>query len=293
VSIERAIRVSTARFAAAGLAYDAVSRRFVVGDVHGRKLMVVSESSDQAVDLVRADSAGFRDIVAVEIDGRRGDLWVATATSTGSDWTVHRMQLVSGRPLKTISESSDLEPLKLIDLAVSPAGDILALDGAGSRLLVLRPGGSTLEPVLRMAIQAPTSVAATGDERIVYVAHGAGVSRVDLKAGATTLVTAPPGLELGRIERIRWHRNTLLAAQTDADGSRRIVRLELNTSGRAVTAATIVDASIPAAAGPTFVTVSGDELSYLVAGSDPSSQSSPDTPQDRLGEFVIHRIRLR
>ena len=73
------LRFSTDRFVAAGLAYDAVSRRFVLGDQQNRKLRVVGEGLDHAVDLVRAESAGFLDVRALEIDVRRGDLWVASS----------------------------------------------------------------------------------------------------------------------------------------------------------------------------------------------------------------------
>jgi hypothetical protein len=290
--VEQAVRIPSARFAPGGLAYDAVSRRFVLGDRHGRKLMIVSEGSDHAVDLVRADSAGFHEIRAIEIDSRRGDLWAATATPAGSDWTVHRMQLVSGRPLKAIAVATDLEPVRLIDLAVSPAGAVLALDAIGSRLLVLGPGDASLMPLPRMDVQDPTSVAVTSDEGIVYVAHRGGVSRVDLKSGAAAILSAPRGLELGLIERLRWYRNSLLAVQIDADRTRRVLRFDLNASGRAVTAATIIDASIPSAAGPTFATVSGDELSYVVADADPSVESSLDGVPGRLAEFIVRRIRL-
>jgi hypothetical protein len=144
-----------------------------------------------------------------------------------------------------------------------------------------------------MSVQDPTSIAATGEEGIAYVAHSAGVSRIDLSTGAAVTVTAPAGLEPNRIERLRWHRNSLLAVQIDADGARRILRFDLNPSGRAMTAAAILDASIPSTAGPTFATVSGDELSYIVADADPSVQSVQDALAERLDEFAVRRIRLR
>jgi hypothetical protein len=288
-SIDQAVRVSSPRFSAAGLAYDAVSRRFVVGDLHDRKLMVVDETADHAVDLVRADSAGFRDIAAIEIDGRRGDLWVATVASEGSGWTLHRMQLLSGRPLRTVQVPADLEPLRLVDLAVSPAGALLALDAAGDRLLVLRPGGTTPAVVPHLTVHGPTSVAATSDEKIVYIAHEAGVSRIDLTTGASVLVTEPKDHDMKRIERIRWHGNALLAVQANDSQTRRIVRFKLNGSGGKVTAATTLEASIPAASGPTFATIAGDDLSYLVAAVD-SAAPSPAT--DQRTAFTIRRIRL-
>src|SRR6267378_2479435 len=85
-----AVRFSTEGFALGGLAYDAVSHRFVFGDRLGRKLIVVGEGSNHAVDFVRADSAGFHEISAVEIDAKRGDLWVASAAPADGAGTVHK-----------------------------------------------------------------------------------------------------------------------------------------------------------------------------------------------------------
>ena len=88
--IEDAWRFAADPFVPAGLAYDAVSRRFIVGDQHGRKLRVAGEGLDHAVDLVRAESAGFLDVRALAIDTRRGDLWVATADLDGRA-VLHRL----------------------------------------------------------------------------------------------------------------------------------------------------------------------------------------------------------
>ena len=150
-----AVRFSTTPFTVSGLAYDAISRRFVFGDRRGRKLIVVDERSNQPVDLVRADSAGFLDISAVEIDAKRGDLWVAsTAAADGAGTaTLHRLQLVSGRPLRAYPVAALLEPVKLVDLAVNPAGAVLVLDSVTPQLLVLRPGGTALERVVRIDAQ--------------------------------------------------------------------------------------------------------------------------------------------
>ena len=92
------MKFSTAQFLAAGLAYDMVSRRFVIGDALGRKLMVVGVGSDHTDDLVRGDSARFDDVVALGIDEMRGNLWVITTYDTSGEGTLHRLQLVSGRP---------------------------------------------------------------------------------------------------------------------------------------------------------------------------------------------------
>jgi hypothetical protein len=286
-----AVRFSTQRFALGGLAYDAVSHRFVFGDRLGRKLIVVGEGSNHVVDFVRADSAGFHEVSTIEIDARRGDLWVASAAPADGAGTLHKLQLISGRPLKSFSVAADLGSVTLVDLAVTPAGAVLVLDSAGRQLLVLRSGGASLERVMRIDAQEPVSLAAGDDEGIAYVAHRDGVSRIDLRARTATPVAAPSSISLDRLERIRWRRHALIAIRADDDGSRRIVRLELSANGRAITQATTLERSVTTA-GEIFVTISGDELVYMVDGSGRAvGRPLRDTPG--MAEFVVYRVRLR
>jgi hypothetical protein len=284
-SVAEALRFSTRAFQLGGFAYDVVSGRFLFGDRLGRKLIVVGESSSQPVDLVRAESAGFHEVAAIEIDEKRGDLWVASADAGAG--TLHRLQLVSGRPLKAFPVPADREPVRLVDLAVTPAGSVLVLDTAGPQLFVLHPGETSLESSVRIAANEPASVAAGSDERTAYVAHRDGVSRIDLRARTATRVTAPKGISLARLERIRSYRNALIAVALDGDGARRIVRFDLNASGTAVTHATPLESSLPAA-GETSVTISGDDLLYLVAVPG-DSDTTPPSP----AEFVTYRRRIR
>ncbi len=259
-------RFSTQGFTLGGLAYDAVSRRFLFGDRLGRKLIVVGEGTNHTVDFVRADSAGFGDIAAMEIDFRRGDLWVMSAGLADGAAALHKIQLVSGRPLKSFPIAADPDAITPVDLAVTPAGVVVALDSAGHQLLVLRSKGTAVERVIRVDAVEPASLAAAEDEGIVYVASRDGVTRVDLRARTATKVSAPRSVSLAHLERIRWRRRALIAIRADADGTRHIVRLTLNASGRAVTKATKIDSPALPIGRQTFVAISGDELVYLVSG---------------------------
>jgi hypothetical protein len=287
----QALRFSTKQFAVSGLAYDATSRRFVLGDRLGRKLIAVDEGSNHTVDLVRADSAGFLDISAIEIDAKRGDLWVASAAADGAG-TLHKLQLISGRPLQAFHVPVDLQPVKLVDLAVGPAGAVLVLDSATPQLFMLRSGATALERIAQIDAQEPVSVAAGGDEGIAFVAHRDGVSRIDLRSRAVSPVAAPKGISLDHLERIRWRGNALIAVQVDGDGSRRIIRLEMNTRGSAITKVIRLELqALPA--GQTFVTVSGNELVYLTAGSSEAGASSSSAASSDQREFVAYRVPLR
>ena len=111
------MRLSATAMNPVGLAYDSASRRFVVGDGDGNKLMVADEVFDHVNDLIGAASAGFGRLSAVEIDTRRGDLWVTSSDGNGAA-SIHKLQLVSGRVLSQIAVPTELQPIVLSDFAV-------------------------------------------------------------------------------------------------------------------------------------------------------------------------------
>jgi hypothetical protein len=280
-----ALRFSTAPFAVTGLAYDALSSRFVLADRAERKLIMVDERSKQTMDLVRGDSAGFLDITAVEIDPKRGDLWVAS--TRGGAGILHRLQLSSGRPIRSVDVASDQQPAKLVDLTLSPNGTVLVLDAEKPRLFALRPRATAFERAVTIDVRDVTSLTAGSDDRIVFVAHAQGVSRVDLQSHALTTVTAPAGASLANLERIRAQGNALFAVQRSVDGARRVLKLEMNGRGTAVTKVSQLD--VPAPGGEQlFVTTTGDELLWLTADSD--GTNAPAAAGRRA--FMAYRVPL-
>jgi hypothetical protein len=283
---EEVSRFAAKPFVAGGLAYDAVSRRLLFGDALGRRIIVLGDGLDTTVDLIREDSAQFHDVTALEIDVKRGDLWVASTARGGDAGAIHKLQLISGRPIAIIALPSKFEAVRLIDLAIAGNGTILVLDSAAPRVIGLRPGAKAPEQLMSLDVAAPASIAAAEDGRTAYVAHRDGIVRLDLQLQRAAAVSAPDGLGLGGFERIRWHQDALVGVQVLPDGSRNIVRLQLNRGG-SVTAATVLQASLSRDAGPTFATVSGDDVYYLV-----TEEEQPTTPGTKVVNVVVKRIRL-
>jgi hypothetical protein len=281
------LRFSTAPFAVSGLAYDALSSRFVLGDSGGHKLILVDERSKQTMDLVRGDSAGFLDITAVEIDAKRGDLWVAS--TRGGAGILHRLQLSSGRPIRSVDVASELRPAKLVDLTISPNGTVLLLDAETPRLFALRPRATSFERAAPLDLRDVTSLTAGGDDRTVFVAHAQGITHVDLQSHAQAAVTAPAGTSLARLERIRRQGNALIAVQRGNDGSRRVLKLDMNARGTAVSKASQLDVAAPGGE-QIFVTTTGDDLLWLTAES-PDAADAPAAAGRRA--FTAYRVPLQ
>ncbi len=278
-AVEDALRFDAISFVAAGLGYDAVSRRFVVGDRDARKLFVVDEGSRRANDLVGAASAGFYAIAGLDIDPRRGDLWVVSVEEgQPGAAAAHRLQLVSGRLIETLAVPAALLPVRFADVAVTADGAVLALDVAGRRIFRARLGAHELEVAATLDVNEPTSLA-PAPASTVYVSHAGGLVRVDLASNRASPVTAQESsVELSGLERVRVRGNSLVAVQRVDGESRRVVRLSLNDRGRRVTSSKILDASAPASAA-SAATLVGDAFYYLSAG--------------KSGERVVRRVPLQ
>jgi hypothetical protein len=282
VIVDNAGHFSSQDFVPGGLACDGVSRRFVFGDRPGRKLRIVADGGDSSIDLTRGASAGFLDVMALDIDTTRGDLWVVSAEVDGASATLHRLQLVSGRVLSRYEAPAAFAPVRPVDLAVTASGAILILDAAGPRLLVLRPGAPALEVLADLQDEAPVSIAAGSRDGVAYVAHRNGLSRVDLRTRTVTPLGAPARTPLGGIDRLRRHGSELIGMQAMADGSRRLVRLALDAAGTAVTRLRVVGLPLPPAGTPALAALCGDTFAIL------AGEKSGAAPT----EWTFLRIRL-
>jgi len=78
------------------LAYDAVSKRYLIADRQAKRIAVIDESSGHVSTLAGA-LARLGEINGIAIDSRQGDLWVVTSAEEGM--SLSRLQLISGREL--------------------------------------------------------------------------------------------------------------------------------------------------------------------------------------------------
>jgi hypothetical protein len=240
-----------------GLAHDAVSRRFVVGDRQTPRLLVIDEVSHHVVSYVSAASAGFfEDLTAFTIDARRGDLWVVSVNgeADASSSVLHKLQLVSGRALL---EARTTQPARLVGVTVTPDGTVYALDWIDSRIFRLRAGARALETVMRLDARRPTALAAA-DDRLLYVAADQGLVRVDVAARSAAPVKSVEALT--DFESLSWRAGALIGVERVA-GSSLIVRIALDAAGLRAQPRHVLAAS----PGATVGALGGDTYYYVAA----------------------------
>ena len=191
---------------------------------------------------------------------------------------------MSGRPLRSYRPAG-VQPGRLADLAVTRAGDILVVDSQTRDLLVFHAGGSALERIVQLNASEPVALAVGLEDGVAYVADGSGLSRVDLRTKKVTAVSAPKGVSLAGFERLRAYRNQLVGVRAADDGSREIVRVELNGAGTSVTRVTRVHAVSGPGSERLVIAINGDELVYL-----PGAQSYGTSGK---AELVAYRLQLQ
>jgi len=284
VVFEERVRLRTPPFHLSALVYDAVSARLLLGDRDGRKVRVLGDGFDAPVDLVRAESAGFGVVMAVDIDRVRGDLWVASAQdAAGAAGGLHRMQLISGRPLQTLAPPTGQQPWHPVAVHVAPTGVITADDqgqlwgasagAAGLRRIAVVPGRG------RLALAA-----APGRDEVVLVASATQVWTVALDTGRVLEVTSPVEGALVGIEQMAAWSDRVVVVQRRADGTRHLAQWRLTDRGRQATAVVRYQPALSAGDAAPGLAVTGDEA--LVAESVAGGAEAP-------AAIRVRRVRLR
>lgn len=151
------------------LAYDRVSKRYIIGDRRARRIAVIDENTGQVSTLVGALGA-LGDVDGIAIDAQQGDLWVVTSGEEGS--SLSKMQLISGRVLSTVAIREMTAPIVALSF-VSGAG-LVAADSEGI-LWALRPGGRGEK--LTSLEYVPKALGSDGRGRLYVSAGGPRLAR--------------------------------------------------------------------------------------------------------------------
>ena len=170
------------------LAYDAVSKRYLIADRQARRIAVVDENTGQVATLAGAQ-AGFGEINGIAIDPRQGDLWVVASVADAI--SLRRLQLISGRELAVAPVSGVNGSVGAVTF-VRGAGLIVS-DDRGD-LYKLRPEGRAEK--IGSLEYVPTALGSDGDGVLYITAGGSRIARFSVapfrRLGIIDLDTALP-----------------------------------------------------------------------------------------------------
>ena len=298
-----AFRLNEPDFFPDAMTYDRGSRRFLIGSLFKRKVVVVDEVTGRAVDYATSREAGFLGVRGLEADNQRGALYVLSAAgpemqgyapSEEGQSFLHRLQLSSGRQVTKTAPPPVAAGHLLDELVQAVDGTLYMTDARAGVLYRWRPGAKAIEPFATIGADLrPSGLAWSGDGRALYVSHIEGISRVTLATRAVMPVGYPASATLVGIDGLATYQGDLIAVQNGLPGLSRVVRLRLAQDGVNVRAVDILDANLPDHDMPTSGVVVGDGY-YYIANSQVRRFTAPGVPgpADALQKPIIRRVNL-
>jgi len=254
-----------------GMDYDPRSGTYYVASVRHRTIAEVAPGAAPR-ELWPRDLPGIGAILGVRVDARHGVLWATLVgipqmhgftRNDSSIAALVRVRIADG----VIERRWDLPPAPLGhvlgDLAVGPLGDVFVTDSNDPVLYRLRPGADSLERITSPLFRSLQGVVPTPNGMVLYVADYAhGLLRVDLSTKAVARLDDAPRTTAVGCDGIAWDRDAIVAVQNGVAPAR-IMRFVLDSAGRRIVRAELLDRNFAIADEPTIGTVVGGEFVYV------------------------------
>ena len=244
---------------------------FYVASVRHRTIVrAKADGSEQ--ELWPRDDHRLGAVLGVRVDPRRPIVWATTSgipqmegwiPADSATAALLRIDARTGRILRRWDLPVAPRGHVLGDLALGPRGDVYLTDSYEPVLYRLRGGADTLERITHPLFRSLQGIAATDDDRFVYVAdYSRGLLRVRLADGDVVRLGATAGIDTRGCDGIVLHRGAIVAVQNGATPAR-IVRFVLNAAGDSIVAAQTIDRNAVLAPEPTIGTMMGDRFVYV------------------------------
>lgn len=235
-----------------GIAYDAGAKRYFIGSVAQRRI-VERTRQGKYVDFSR-ESDGLKSVLGLRVDAPRGLLY---AVSTNG------FTILTGEASENVLFVYDLktralrarygapEALNFNDVAVGPNGEVVVTDsGTGAVYRLETSSGELIFLVPPRGLSSANGVVFAPDGKRIYVATATGVALVDAATGKVERVSQPDDIATGAIDGLYWYQGALIGVQnTICPG--RVVRLDLDEGGTAITGLKVLQAYHPLLDEPT------------------------------------------
>lgn len=269
-SAQVAITSRDSAFLPEGVAFDARTGRFFLSSLrHGG---VASYGQDGTwAEFVPARRDGQWSMLALAADTLTRTLWATTAASPlfagyqaadSGKSSVLAYDLDTG----TLRRRFDAEtegPHTLGDMAVAPDGTVYVSDADEGVVYRIERGGTEMEPFAAEGLVSPQGIAVSGDGRRLYVAdYVRGIAIVDRANGEVSWVQAPDSIAISGIDGLVRAGRGLVALQNGVS-PKRVVYLELDAAGTAVTGWRALESGTPLLTQPTHGVVVGGEIFFI------------------------------
>ena len=287
---------------AEGTAWDAKTRTLYLSSLYKRKIVAIG-ADGTARDFIPPAQDGIGPVVGIEVDPVRRGLWAASMvlqeagiplsdTTLLADGLLFHYDVDTGR----LRRRYMLRPAPGVrhgfnDLTVMPNGDVYVTDSQSGGIYMVAAGGGKVTEVLPPGTYTfPNGISRSEDGRVLFLAHGAGVDRLEVGTGRRARLASPDTLNLGGIDGLAFHRNTLIAHQPG--WFNRVVRLRLDPAQERIASWEVLERHHPRFVQPTTGEVAGDLYYYIANAQLRRFRDGKILPWDSLAPVLVLKTEL-
>jgi serine beta-lactamase-like protein LACTB, mitochondrial len=287
---------------AEGTAWDAKTGTLYLSSLYKRKIVAINPDGT-ARDFIRSGDEGIGPVAGLEVDPVRRGLWAASMVLAEAgiplgDTTLLAHGLLFHYDVDTgrLRRRYVLPPARgqrhgFNDLTVMSNGDVYITDSPSGGVYKLGAGGGAFEEVLPPGTYTfPNGITRSDDGRWLFVAHGSGVDRLEVRTGRRVGLGAPDTLNIGGIDGLAFHRNTLIAHQPSSFN--RVVRLRLDSRQERIVSWDVLERHHPRFKQPTTGEVAGDLYYYIANAQLRSFREGKILPWDSLSPVLVLKTDL-
>jgi sugar lactone lactonase YvrE len=235
-----AFRLTDPKLIPEGIAFDPGSKRFLIGSIAQRKI-VVTDGKGEARDFSQP-SDKLEGVLGLRVDPTEKYLYAVSTNGSEEGAQKERRNAVVQYDLESgrlIDRFPAPNALQLNDLAVAGDGTVYVTDSDGGTLFRKKPGENDLTPFGATGALRGANGITLSDQGLLYVAISTGIARVDTTNGEPTRLPQPDTVVTGGIDGLYWHEGDLLGVQNGTNPGR-VVRIALTEKGSRVAGLTVL-----------------------------------------------------
>ncbi len=235
-----AFRLADAKLIPEGIAFDAKGKRFFLGSIPQRKI-IVTDAKGEARDF-SSPSDKLDAVLGLAVDAARGQLYAVSTNGFEESAKTEPRNAVVRYDLKKwrlLDRFAAPEAVQLNDLAVAPNGTLYVTDSMSGTLFRRKPGEAVLTRFgEKGALRGANGIAVAPDGKL-YVTLATGIARVDTTTGEPTRLPQPDTVVTGGCDGLYWHDGDLFGVQNSTNPGR-VIRIALADKGERIAGLTVL-----------------------------------------------------
>jgi len=287
---------------AEGTAWDSKKRTLFLSSLYKRKIVAI-DPDGRTREFIGSGQDGIGPVVGIEVDPARRGLWAASMVLpeagiplSDTTWLAHGLLFHYDVDTGRLRRRYVLRPAEgrrhgFNDVTVLPDGDVYITDSQAGGVYRVAAGGDEVVEVLPPGTYTfPNGITRSQNGRRLFVAHGAGVDRIEIATGRRVRLASPDTLNLGGIDGLAFHRNSLIAHQPG--WFNRLVRLRLDPTQQRIASWEVLERHHPRFEQPTTGEVAGDMYYYIANAQLRRFRDGTILPWDSLAPVLVLKTEL-